>query len=493
MAPLDDDNRQIIADRSATGARSILWGVGVAALAVGALAAVAYAQRDLTISHYDARAHLVVARRVFDSLTPGWRQIGAVWLPLPHLINLIPVQWDFNYRTGYLSVAISIAALSAGLGVMADYVRRRTGSPAAGLAAAALVMLNPNVLYLQSTPMTELLLFAVSCLGLAAVDRWIETPTPKALSRAGWLLAALTWTRYEGWPVAGALVLGAIAARGRPALSLAWWPAAAAITFVLLSWASTGQWFVSSGFFTPDNPSRHDIVAVVDDVITSTRELGGDVVFFGGVIGVLIAIVAARRDRRTLLPLALLTAATLPLAAFYQGHPHRVRYMLPLVVAADVMTAFAVARVPARLRGVVASAVVVAAIVGRPPFDMKAPMALEAQWETPNRIGRQAVTRYLATHHDGTPILASMGSLGHYMQESSSIGLHIADFLHEGNGDLWSAAVSHPLAYVRWILAEEQAEGGDVIAQRARRDPTYLNGFQLVAAGGGMSLYARLP
>src|SRR5262245_24034493 len=201
VGPLEDDNRKIIADRSASDSRSINRLVAAAALIVGTAAAVVYARRDLTLSHYDARAHLVVARRVFDSLTPGWRQIGAVWLPLPHLINLIPVQWDFNYRTAYLSVAISAIALSGGLGVIAEYVRRRTGSIAAGVCAAALVMLNPSVLYLQSTPMTEPLLFALACLSLAAVDRWAEAPTPSAMLRAGWLLATLAWTRYEGWPI----------------------------------------------------------------------------------------------------------------------------------------------------------------------------------------------------------------------------------------------------------------------------------------------------
>ena len=33
---------------------------------------------DLVLSHYDARAHLVVARRVIDNITPGWQQVGAV-------------------------------------------------------------------------------------------------------------------------------------------------------------------------------------------------------------------------------------------------------------------------------------------------------------------------------------------------------------------------------------------------------------------------------
>jgi hypothetical protein len=157
--------------------------MSVAALVVGTIAAVVYARDGLTLSHYDARAHLVVARRVCDSLTPGWRQIGAVWLPLPHLLNLIPLQWDFNYRTGY----VSVLALSAGLGVMAEYLRRRTGSVAAALAAPAIILLNPNVLYLQSTPMTEPLLFALSLASLAAVDRWIETPTPKTMAWGRWL------------------------------------------------------------------------------------------------------------------------------------------------------------------------------------------------------------------------------------------------------------------------------------------------------------------
>jgi hypothetical protein len=60
----------------------------------------------LTLSHYDAKAHLVVARRVFDSLTPSWEQIGAVWLPLPHVLNALPVQIDWMYRTGASAIAI---------------------------------------------------------------------------------------------------------------------------------------------------------------------------------------------------------------------------------------------------------------------------------------------------------------------------------------------------------------------------------------------------
>jgi hypothetical protein len=80
--------------------------IGGLAAALGIAAAVYYATLGLTLSHYDAKAHLVVSRRILDSLTPGWEQIGAVWLPLPHLVNMLPVQIDFLYRTGLFAIAL---------------------------------------------------------------------------------------------------------------------------------------------------------------------------------------------------------------------------------------------------------------------------------------------------------------------------------------------------------------------------------------------------
>src|SRR6266511_3811142 len=74
---------------------------------LGLYAVAFYSASGLTLSHYDARGHLVVARRILDSITPGWQQIGAVWLPLPHLLNAIPVTVDSFYRTGVSAVAIS--------------------------------------------------------------------------------------------------------------------------------------------------------------------------------------------------------------------------------------------------------------------------------------------------------------------------------------------------------------------------------------------------
>src|SRR6187397_1041792 len=64
----------------------------------------------LTTAHYDAKAHLVVARRVFDSLEPGYLQMGIHWLPLIHLLYL-PLVWnDYQYHSAILPSLISVAS-----------------------------------------------------------------------------------------------------------------------------------------------------------------------------------------------------------------------------------------------------------------------------------------------------------------------------------------------------------------------------------------------
>jgi hypothetical protein len=49
----------------------------------------------------------------------------------------------------------------------------------------------------------------------------------------------------------------------------------------------------------------------------------------------------------------------------------------------------------------------------------------------------------------------------------------------------------HPERHAGWILIEEQAEGGDVLAARARTTPSFLERFDRVCEGGGVALYRR--
>ena len=116
-------------------------------------------------------------------------------------------------------------------------------------------------------------------------------------------------------------------------------------------------------------------------------------------------------------------------------------------------------------------------------------MVLEAQWDRPNSRGRQDVTACLPSEAPRPMVMASMGSLAHYMHELSHAGFGIRNFLHEGNGDIWLAALNGPDRYVDWLLIEERAAGGDMLFKRAAAEPRFLEGFDRVCAGGGVALY----
>src|SRR3989441_8103879 len=59
-----------------------------------------YFRRGELLLYGDAVAHINIARRVFDSRTPGLLQLGTVWLPLPHLVMIPFLFTDWAWRTG---------------------------------------------------------------------------------------------------------------------------------------------------------------------------------------------------------------------------------------------------------------------------------------------------------------------------------------------------------------------------------------------------------
>jgi len=282
------------ASRFDAPARTLFW-IGAIAAVLGTAAAIRFARLGLTLSHYDSRGHLVVARRIFDSITPGWQQIGAVWLPLPHLLNALPVQIDLLYRTGASAIALSIAAFVITCVSVASITREITRSWIAAALGTALFALNPNVLYLQGTPMTEPLLLALTTASIALLLSWCQqvvgpqftihnsqvtgSACPGSAAAVatcelaivnsgedfkqpvlGWTFALACLTRYEAWPVTIAALAAAVWVLWRGGLAvtqaaravarIAVYPGIAIVGFMIFSRIVVGTWF-TSGFFVP--------------------------------------------------------------------------------------------------------------------------------------------------------------------------------------------------------------------------------------------------
>jgi hypothetical protein len=479
--------------------------LGRLAALLGLYAVYVYARAGLTLSHYDAKAHLVVARRILDSLTPGWEQVGAVWLPLPHLLNMMPVQIDLLYQTGGAAIALSVLSTVVAVSSIASIVLLLTDSPAGAVLAATIFATNPNILYLQSTPMTEPLLFGLTTLQVWLVSRWVMNGAPHDSTRAIGLVTVLAClTRYEAWPITGCLFVASTFAwwRRRAAWSqiaraharLALYPVLTVAGFLVWSRITVGEWFVSGGFFVPDETLRGQPAVVYEKIVEGANALGGTRLVWLAQVSALVvfALALIRRERAPMMiPLALFGAAALPVSAYLSGHPFRLRYEIPLVVASAVVIGLAIGQLRSWAKPA-AALVFLLVSLQRPPFDPRAPMLAEAQLDASNSRGRAHVTDCLRRDYNGGTIMASMGALGHYMHELSAAGFGIRDFLHEGNGPIWDSAFTRgPAPLVEWVLVEEIAEGGDAVAQRHRLHPRLLAAIDRVCEGGNVALYRR--
>ena len=177
--------------------------VAWAALAI-ALVSLAYCVRHGTLLLYgDAVAHLHIARRVFDSLTPGFRQLGSVWLPLPHIL-LLPFVWNMDWwRNGLAGACVSIPSYVLGCAGMYRLARIWLSVPAA-IVVVAFYGLNPGLLYMATTAMNEPLFLAEMIWAVLLIVEFQRSPNDRLLLQAGLVLVCAIFTRYDGWVYAAA-------------------------------------------------------------------------------------------------------------------------------------------------------------------------------------------------------------------------------------------------------------------------------------------------
>jgi hypothetical protein len=272
------------------------------------------------------------------------------------------------------------------------------------------------------------------------------------------------------------------------------YPMAAILAFLVLSRATVGSWLVTDGFYLIDNPDYRRPFKSMGSVWWGARQLNGAWTMAIGVAALAIVLVEAARTRAyraLIVVLALAGSAALPWYAFFNGHPFRIRYMVVLVMILAAIIGLGVGLLR-RGRFAVAAIVAIVALLETPPLSGRSPMVLEAQWDVPRSRERAKVTACLAGRYDGQPILASMGSLAHYMQEMSHAGFNLRDYIHEGIGQIWTDSLAHPRRHAGWVLIEEQAEGGDILAHRRAESSAFLAGFERLCEGGGVALYRRI-
>src|SRR5581483_10759235 len=209
-----------------------LFFVGQLAAVVSISAFFYYLRHGDLLLYGDAVAHINIARRVFDSRTPGLLQLGTVWLPLPHLLMVPFLASRALWQTGIggsipslFAFVLSVSGIFRLVQIVLSFSPTRDGA-GKGFApwlAAAIFAANPNLIYLQTTAMTEPLYLAFFiwavvffCEALAACRAADATKTNSSLIKSGLCLAGACLTRYDGWLLAALMLVVVLTLASRP-------------------------------------------------------------------------------------------------------------------------------------------------------------------------------------------------------------------------------------------------------------------------------------
>lgn len=176
-----------------------IWIIGTILSTIAIIAYLTFYQNGLGLAYNDARSHLDIGRRVVEGLKPGLAQLGSVWLPLPHLL-MMPTVWnDIMWHSGFSGALQSMISFVA-TGILIYLFLKKLGVGLLGSIIGVLVfILNINILYLQSTAMTELLLLATMTAGAYYLLLWFKEENILSLITAAFWIMLSSLVRYDGW------------------------------------------------------------------------------------------------------------------------------------------------------------------------------------------------------------------------------------------------------------------------------------------------------
>ncbi len=448
---------------------------------------VVYYQNGLGLAYNDARSHLNIGRRVVEGLKPGAAQLGSVWLPLTHVL-MIPTIWnDFMWHSG-LSGAIQsmISYVLTGYIIYKILARLKVG--AIGRITGLLVFaLNMNILYLQSTAMTELLLLATMTMGSYQLIRYHQDEKILSLIKSSFWIMLSTLIRYDGWFLffyaAMLLVVHTLMRKGyqkAEGIFILFCSLAGFGIFLWLIW--NGAIFKDPLYFAFGPYSAHAQQSQLDEagvlqtkfnLLLSIRMYGYALIYNSGAFQVIVAAIgtfllfldkkinwAEKRAVSSLYAPLLFNVLALFLGhsvLFIQGISgntwFNVRYGIMMMPSIAVLTGYTVDRLR-NFRPLLIGLLIMMTVLQFANAD--------AVTIDDGRVGSSQknvgeVSNWINQHaaHEEGFVLISAASHDAIIFSS---GLPMKRYIHEGTGAYWESATTSPDRWARWIIMRTNDE-----------------------------------
>jgi len=490
-------------------------------LAVAAASLHFFYTRGLINLYGDAIAHMEGARRLSDSLTPGWAELGSSWLPLYHLLVAPLAVNDHLWRTGLGGGLVSGAAFAIAAWFVFRLGAEMNRNVAAGWVALVGFLLCANMLAVASTPLTEPLNIMWAVLVVWGLFRFHQTGSLTTLAAAA--IAALfgALTRYDGWyliPFAALFVLLAgrrgLGQRIRDTLVFGALAAAGPVLWVLHDWHRYGNPLeFYNGPYSAKAIYAHQLLntgfryPTEGSFVLSTRYYIEDAKLVIGAVSLELAVLgfavwtvdACERPRRAaallfLVPLVFyvqsMASAAVPiyLPTLFPHTYYNLRYGLEMLPAVALFPSFLISARLARARRLLATAAVIAILAIQFAASIRGGAdnignVQESLQNTPCRVrSEQLLTELLRKNYKGGIILTANGkhpcvmpSLDiPYRQTLTELNRRYWDMLPLGPAE-WPEG--SPPAAMTWIIRGED----DAVDRLMQKYPDPFSGFILVA------------
>ncbi len=468
------------------------------------------------LTYNDAASHLNIARRVVDNLTPGVAQIGTVWLPFPHLLMLIFAWNDFMWHTALAGSIISMASYVITVVFTYKLILLLTENKPAATIGALILGLNPNFLYLATTPMTEPVLIASFALSAFFLAKYIKTKEILSLILAGVFVMASTLTRYDGWFLFACLTV----------LLLIWswvtlgWKKAEGIILLFISIGGFGiaLWFLwnlmifgDALYFATGPYSAHAQQNILRSVgqlptegnlflslsyyIWSIIENNGFIIALLSLVGFIAAPFIIKSKQQIIVLLAVLSPFVFNVLALYLGQSamnvpqaakdpglFNIRYGVLMLPAFAIGLGLLASR--KKLFWLVSLVFVIQSFLF---FRQGLPVALvDGLKGLENTKYTIEASNWLSKNYDGGLILTSLASHDAFVARAQ---LPMKLYIHEGTREYWQKALKNPSASAKYIATMSYPP--DLVYRALKNNSDFINNYVLIHSYGTFGIYQR--
>jgi len=440
-----------------------------------------YLENGLGLSYNDARSHLDIGRRVVEGLKPGFAQLGSVWLPLPHLL-MVPTIWnDFMWHSGLAGAIQSIFSYIATSLIIYYYLKRIGVKLIPRLVGLAVFAFNMNILYLQSTAMTELLLLATMTAGCFEFLKWFQEKSLSSLVRMAFFVMLSTLIRYDGWFLfltIAATLTGWMFVKKNYKTSEGYFLFYSTLAgFGIVLWFLWNLVIFKDPFYFAFGPySAHSqqlqledagVLVTKGDILFSMKVYMYALAYNSGAIFLILGLIGAviffkdkkRAAGEKIAALALFAPLLFNIIALYLGHSvlfiqglsgntwFNVRYGVMMVPSVAIFIGYLIHKAGYLKYAFIGVVLLISFIA----FNTQDAVTIDDARVGSSQKNVSEVSGWLATNAKDREGFVLISAASHDAIIFSS-GLPMKKFIHEGTGAYWDSAVLNPDRWARWIV-----------------------------------------